>query len=163
MTIEYLLARLTAQSPGPRPKEPGKGKPTLTAADISLISSHAPHMSYHALMAKICDDRISEREILKWAKRISLAEWFSNPLYAEVSCSARALNKLPELAVLAWINPQLPHAANIKNQAAFVNENPETYRKKYRNHFAFLLGELAYLEEVGRRAVMGFLHRKEDD
>jgi hypothetical protein len=162
MSIEYMLARLTAQTGNLDPRIPGGGIPELTAADISLIAAAAPHMSYHALMAKYCDDQISEREILAWAHRTSLDEWFTNPAHATTPVQARQLNRLAELTVLAWINPQLPHGTSIPTRAAYIGANHDTFRHNFQSHYAFLTGELGYLERIGIIAAYKFKGRKDD-
>ena len=77
MSVEILLARLTAQSIGADPKQSTGGKPELNAGDISLIASQAPHMSFHALMTKCCADQISAVQLYVWLHDTSLTEWFS--------------------------------------------------------------------------------------
>lgn len=156
MSIEYMLARLTAQTTWRDHHMPAGGKPELTAADISVIAAHAPHMSFHALMAKYCDDAISEKAIMSWAHQTSLDEWFTNPTYAAVRIEARQLNRMAELAVLAWLHPRLPHATSIATKAAFVGANHETFRRNFQAHYAFVVGELGFLEAVGLEAVRKF-------
>jgi hypothetical protein len=159
MSIEYVLARQTAQTSWREPRLAPGGKAELTAGDISLIASHAPHMSYHALMAKCCQYPISEREMLHWANMECWREWRTNVAYREIPVKVDTLDRLAELAVLAWIDPRLPHGADIKNRAAFCRENPETFRKKFQELYGYLYGELGYLETVGREAVRRFMRR----
>lgn len=162
MEIDKMLARLTAQSNGPNPKEPGGGAPVFTAADISLIASVAPHMSWHALMAKHCDDLHSKLKILEFAHTTSRMEWFSNPAYSTIRIEAQQLNKLADLAVMGWISPRAKATATLETRAAYIGANYETYRKNFQPHYAFITGELAFLESVGATAIRKFL-RKTDD
>ena len=157
-----MLARLTAQSNGPNPKEPGGGLPTFTAADISLIASVAPHMSWHALMAKYCDDLHSRMEIREFAHTISRMEWFSNPAYETIRIEARQLNKLADLAVMGWVSPKAPATATLETRAAYIGAGYETYRRVFQGHYAFIVGELAFLQTVGETAVKRFLRRTDD-
>jgi hypothetical protein len=156
-----MLARLTAQTSWADTRIPGGGKPELTVADISVIAAAAPHMSYHALMTKYCDDQGSERVLLSWTHQTSLDEWFTNPQYAALRIEARQLNRLAELALLAWLKPQAPHATTIQSRAAYVGANHETFRRNFQAHYAFLIGELGFLEQIGLRAVVAFRGKKE--
>lgn len=156
MGIENLLARLTAQSSGPNPKEPGGGVPEFTAADISLIASRAPSASFHALMARCCDDPISVRELGHWAFNESINEWFSNSAREAIRIEARQLKKLTALAVASWLNPHIPQAQSIEARAGWVGAAKETYRTNLHPHLAYLQQELDYLAAVGSRAIYGF-------
>lgn len=149
MTVEYQLARLTAQSKGANPKEPGGGIPTMTREDIAALASEAPHMAWHALMAKYCDDAISEKRLLQHIHLLNIDEWFTNPKYATTKAAPMQLNKLAELAVLGWVNPQCPHAKAVETRAAFIGAARETYRRVFQDHYAYLLGELGHLEQLG--------------
>jgi hypothetical protein len=162
VAIENMLARLTAQSNGPNPKEPSGGLPTFTAADISLIASSAPHMAWHALMAKYCDDLQSRLEIREYTHTISRMEWFSNPAYETIRVEARQLNKLADLVVMCWLNPRVPAGATLESRSAYVGMNHETYRRNFQPHYAHLAGELGFLQQVGERAVRRFLRRDDD-
>jgi len=161
MSIEYMLARLTAQTNWDS-RIPGGGVPELTVADISVIAAAAPHMSYHALMVKYCDDQLSERALLSWLHQTSLDEWFTNPDYASVRIEARQLNRLAELAMLAWLRPSHPHATSIQTRAAYIGANHETFRRNYQAHYAFLLGELGLLEQIGLRALREFRGKRDE-
>lgn len=157
MSVEKLFARLTAQSSGPNPKEPGGGKPEFTAADISLIASHAPHMSFHALMVKNCHDEHSLEKLYTWTQDTSLTEWFLNPKNTNAVIQPGQVNRLMELAIIGWCNPNSVDAKTLPSRAKYVKVNHETFKYKYQPHYNFLTGELDYIEEIGRRAVYGFM------
>ena len=160
-SIEYMLVKLTAQSSGPNPKDPGGGVPQFTAADISLIASAAPHMAYHAMMAKFCDDAISEKALLEWARKTAIEEWCSNPAYAALRIEARQLNRMAELVVLTFVNPQIPHAKTTVSMAAYVGAAETTYRRNFSPLYSFLAGEIGYLEQIGTRAILKFRYGDE--
>jgi len=157
MSIENMLARLTAQTNWKDNQMPGGGKPELTAADISVIAAQAPHMSFHALMAKNCDDAISAKELLIWVRETSLVEWFSNDGYASIRFEARQLKRLCELAMQVFINPNHPDGQTQEARAAFVGVSHDTFKRSFQVHYAYLLQELGYLEQVGERAVREFM------
>ena len=163
MSTEYLLTRLTAQTSWSDTRIPGGVKPELTVADISVIAAAAPHMSFHALMTKYCDDQQSEKIVLSWTHQTSLDEWFTNPVHAATPITARQLNKLAELAVLAWLRPQQPHATTLRTRGAYIGANHETFRRNFQAHYAHLVGELQYLEQIGVNAVRNFHGRRADE
>jgi hypothetical protein len=161
VSIEYLLARLTAQTNWKDKQMPGGGVPELSVADISVIAAAAPHPSFHALMAKYCDDQASESAIIKWTHEHSRKEWFTNPDLRSIRFEARQLNLLDELAVLAWLNQASQHAVSISTRAAYVGVNHETFRRNFQEHFAFLVGELGLIEQIGTRAVYEFKGKRD--
>lgn len=156
MSIEVLLAKLTAQSIGSDPKQPTGGKPEFNAGDISLIASQAPHMSFHALMTKCCADLISAEMLYRWLHDTSLTEWFLNPKNNQASIITGQVNRLVDLALLGWAIPNAKEAATIANRAAYIRAGHDSFRRKYQVHYHYLTGELDYLEMVGRRAINGF-------
>lgn len=156
MSLDQLLARLTAQSIGSDPREPKGGKPELTAADISLIASHAPHMSFHALMVKCCHDPLSLGKLYVWLHDTSLTEWFLNKENEATTVQVGQVNRLVELSIIGWFNPGSRHAATLPCRAAYVKTGADTFRSKYQKHFNYLVGELDFVEQIGRRAIQGF-------
>ena len=61
MTIEFQLARITAQSKNADPKIIKGGLTELTPEDIRLAVSYIREpLAFHALMAKYCGDGTSE-------------------------------------------------------------------------------------------------------
>lgn len=160
MSIEHLLARLTAQTSWREPRVAPGGAPEFTAADISLIASHAPHISFHALMAKCCQEQQSIQELGDWTFNLSVNEWFYNPACEGIRFEARQLKKLVALAVVGWLDPQIEQARNLETRAAWIGANAETYRRNFQAHYSYLTGELDYVMAIGRRAIYGF---KRDD
>lgn len=156
MNTDKLLARMTAQSSGPNPKEPGGGVSELTASDISLIASHAPPLSWHALMVKCCHDKISLRELIVWAHDVSLTEWFLNPANENANIKPGQVNRLVELSIIGWFNPQAKEVATVAARSAYIRAVHNTYKNVYQAHYAFLTGELGYVEAVGRMAIKRF-------
>lgn len=161
MSVEYLLARLTAQSSGPRPKEPGGGKPILTREDIAAMAGDTKPMSYHALMTKYCQDSISDLQLRLWLHKVSLDEWFRQPEHHDTPTKASQLKRLPELAILGWANPKCPHALAIGTRAVFTGCTADIFKRNYQKHYAFLLRHLDGLEYDGLLAV--YRARKGDD
>ena len=159
MSVEILLARLTAQSTGSDPKQPTGGKPEFNAGDISLIASQAPHMSFHALMTKCCHDPISADRLYIWLHNASLTEWFLNPRIAHASIVVNQVNRLVVLSLIGWALPNAKETATIDNMAAYIHSGFDTYKRKYQAHYSFLTGELDFLEKVGSRAINGFNQR----
>jgi hypothetical protein len=156
MSVETLLSRLTAQSVGTEPKQSTGGKPELNAGDISLIASQAPFMSFHALMTKCCHDRISALRLYVWLHDTSLSEWFLNPAHDRESIIIGQANRLVELAFISWAIPNAPEASTLVLRAAYVHANHDSFRRKYQDHYNRLVGELDFLEQVGREAINGF-------
>lgn len=156
MSVETLLARLTAQSVDINPRQSSGGKPELNAGDISLIASQAPHMSFHALMTKCCGDQISATRLYIWLHDTSLTEWFLNPSHDKESVIIGQVNRLVELAFIGWAIPNAPEASTLILRASYVRANHDSFRRKYQAHYNFLEGELGFLEKVGRQAINGF-------
>jgi hypothetical protein len=153
-TVEFDLARLTAQSSGPNPKEPGGGLPQYTRQEILACLAEVPHASFYCLLAKYCGDEQAERQVLKRIRRMSIKEWFDNPEHTTKRIEAGQLKKLAEVAVLAWINPRAPHGASQATRAAYIGAAEETYRRNFQDHFSWITGELQYLESLGARIYM---------
>jgi len=153
-TLEFDLARLTAQSSGPNPKEPGGGLPMYTRQEILACLAEVPHTAFHCLMAKYCGDQFSEREVLHFVQRMSIWEWFDNPAHATKRIEAGQLKRVAEVAVLAWINPHAPHAISQAARAAYIGAAEETYRRTFQDHFAWINGELQHLEAIGNKVYL---------
>jgi hypothetical protein len=159
MSVENLLARLTPQSVDIEPRQSTGGKPELTVGDISLIASQAPHMSFHALMTKCCADQISAKRLYIWLHDTSLTEWFLNPAHDRESIVIGQANRLVELAFISWAIPRAPEASTLILRAAYVHSGHDSFRRKYQVHYNRLVGELDFLEQVGREAINGFNQR----
>ena len=161
MNTDKLLARMTAQSSGPNPKEPGGGVAMYTAADISLIASSAPHMSFHALMVKCCHDPISLKVIYSWLRRVSVEDWFNNEENNQRTIQISQANKLISLAILAWDNPLAPDVKTTADIARSIGTAYGTFQTRYQRHYHYLVKELQYVEAVGRSALAGYMKQDE--
>ena len=159
MSVEIFLARLTAQSVDINPKQAQGGLPEFTAGDISLIASQAPHMSFHALMTKCCFDAISAKKLYYWMHNHSLTEWFLNGENEHASIVIGQANRLVELAMIGWANPNAAESATLIDRATYIRANHDTFKRKYQAHYNYLAAELDFLEAVGRRAINGFNQR----
>jgi len=152
MTIEYDLMRLTAQTSGPNPKEPGGGQPEYSVEELRACAAEMPHVAWHCLLAKYHQDELSERELLRLVQHWSLHEWFTNPEHQTKKIEAGQLNRVNELAVLCYLLPRIPHAENYSSRAAFSGCNHELWKRNFQSHFTFLMRELEYNEHIGKRA-----------
>lgn len=150
-TIEFDLVRLTAQSSGPNPKEPGGGMPEYSRAEIMALIAEVPHMAFHALMAKYCGDELSIKALLEWLHRKSIAEWFTNPEHATKKIEARELRRLVEVSLLSWLNPRSPQATNYETRGAYLNCSADRFKRVFQSHHCWIQGELGYLEQLGIR------------
>lgn len=160
MTLEFDLVRLTAQSRCD-PKNPAGGKPEYTAADISACLSEVRANSddrelwqavFHLLLAKYCGDERSARKVLAWLRTTSIVEWFTNAEHALKRIEPGQVARVTEVALLAYLYPHIEHAANYRTRAAYVGCGQDIWKRVYQPHYAWLLGELAYLEHLGRAA-----------
>jgi hypothetical protein len=148
-TVEFDLARLTAQSSGPNPKEPGGGLPMYTRQEILACLAEVPHTAFHCLMAKYCGDDLSAHEVLRRARMMSLQEWFTNAEHTTKKIEAGQLNKVAELAVLAWLNPHGPHSESNQTRSTYTGIPFGTWRANFQSHYGWIVGELEYFERLG--------------
>lgn len=151
-SIEFDLMRLTAQSSGPNPKEPGGGKPNYSVAELRACLAEVPHLAWHCLLAKYHQDQHSEHHLLAEAQRLSMKEWFTNPAHRLKTIQAGQLTKVAELAVLCYLLPSLPHNTNYTSRAAFCECDHRKWRSTFQDHFNWLINELAYNERIGEKA-----------
>lgn len=151
-TLEYDLVRMTAQSKGSDPKEPGGGSPEYSVEELRACLAEVPHLSWHCLLAKYHQDQQSEKELLKRAHMMSLREWFTNAEHRTKTIQAGQLARVAELAVLCFLLPKLPHASNYTTRAAFVGCGHDKWRGTFQTHFDWIVRELEYQERIGDRA-----------
>jgi hypothetical protein len=152
MSLQHVMTRITERTAWPNPDAVG-GPPEYTVGDCALIASQAPHMSFHAIMAKFCGDVISANRIHSWLHDTSLTEWFLNPVNERRTVGIGQVNKLVELAIIGWAVPFAAEVSTIASRAAYIGAAKETYRTRYQPHYSYLTGELSFLEHVARRAI----------
>lgn len=150
--LEFDLVRLTAQSKGQDPKQPGGGVPEYTKADILACAAEMPHIAWHCIMAKYCGDKLSERELLDRAHRISIAEWFDNPEHRLKNIRAGQLIKVAELSVLAYLMPACQHAMSYGTRAIYAGCRSSKWQECFQSHYEWIIGELEYAERIGAKA-----------
>jgi len=150
--LEFDLVRLTAQSTGQNPKEPGGGKPEYTKSDILACAAEMPHLAWHCVMAKYCDDKLSERELLNRAHRMSVAEWFDNPEHRTKSIKAGQLIRVAELAVLAYLMPACQHAVSYGTRALYAGCRSGKWQDNFQSHYEWIVSELDYQERIAAKA-----------
>lgn len=150
-TLEFDLVRLTAQSSGPNPKEPGGGEPAYTRAEIMALIAEVPHVAFHALMAKYCGDDQSVQTLLDWVHRKNIWEWYDNTENALKRIHTLELRRVAEVALLAWLNPHAPVAQNYETRGAYLGCGGDRFKRVFQRHYNKLLGELDYQEQIGIR------------
>lgn len=150
-TVEFDLVRLTAQSSGPDQKEPGGGQPAYSVAEIRACLGEVPWISFHCLLAKYCDDETSIQEVLRHTQRLVLNEWFNGSAYMTTAIKPGQLKRVAELAVISWVNPLARHTTSLESRAAYAKASRETFRTNFQQLYAWALGELVYLEDLGDR------------
>jgi hypothetical protein len=156
-TIEYDLSRMTVQSSGPNPKEPGGGEPEYSREELMACAAEMPHLAWHCLLAKHHQDQLSERELLKRAHMMSILEWFTNPEHRLKPIQAGQLARVAELAVLCYLMPKIPHATSYTHRAAFAGCGHDKFKTTFQSHLDWIIRELEYTERIGVRT---YLERK---
>ena len=152
VSFENMLARLTAQSASMEPIVPN-GKSELTPAEIAMIASRAPRMSFHALMVKYCHDANSLKSLYIWLHNTSLTDWFLNPENRQATIQVDQANRLVELSIIGWFDQTAKESATLVSRAAFVGANHKTFQRRYQTHYSYLEGELGFLEAIGLREI----------
>jgi hypothetical protein len=149
---EFYLVRLTAQSNGPNPKEPGGGIPEFTQQDIQqLISCIREPLVYAAINAKYCQNELAESFLLEAFRRLSRDAWHGNAAYRAIPVTTAILDGLAESAIIAYLCPIAPDktARGYEWAAAYVGKDRKTFRYNYQAHWRSMSNKLAEYESEG--------------
>jgi len=150
-SIEFYLARITAQARGFEPSISPGTKPTITEADIRTALSLATNpLEFHALMAKYCADPLSERAILIHTRHSSGLRFLEH--YPDRPISGAVNQAIAESAVLYFVSPTLGLKRGDVGNAAHAGVARNTWTKHYRDHFNRVTADLF---EIERRGLLG--------
>ena len=118
-SIEFDLARLTAKTPSMETRVQGSA-PEYTKAFIAQCAGKIPDWkTYHAAMARYCDDENSMHEL-----GVSMEEWAwlnAGRKYPRKDFRRKYMIKIAELGVLSYVNP-VPEEKRSHSQCAAYAE-----------------------------------------
>ena len=148
-SVDFLLARLTAQTGPIEPRLPGGGVPELTNQDIAVATGQVKTtIGYYALMAKRCQSDLALdnlfAEIHPWAWNRWRVK--KRPGRVDVKTHSRVV----EVSVLYFLNPVVGQKRGDRGSARFVGVARKTWALQYRAHHRDIS---AYLfEQEGKAA-----------
>jgi len=150
-SLEFYLARITAQARGFEPQISPGTKPAITASDIAAALSMATNpVEFHVLMAKYCADPMSERVILNMTRQRSGERFLEH--YPDYPIRGEINRAIAESAVLYFVSPTLGLKRGDAGNAAHAGVGRNTWAKYYRDHFKHITAELF---EQERRGLLG--------
>jgi len=160
-SIEFQLARLTAQSKNADPKIIRGGLPELTPDDIrAAVSLATQPLTFHAMMAKYCGSELSEALLLEIMELQSwLAYGNNNP---NISISRSDNRRIAEAALIYFLKPSQGQRRGDKGNAAHLGIHRNTWAAKYKRHFTLLTGFLFDCEAHALYAIRRMLRRDDD-
>ena len=148
-SLEYQLARITAQSKNADPKRIKGGLPELTPDDIrAAVSMVNQPVTYHALMAKYCGSELSEAALLDIIEDMSMRRFLRD--HPKVRINGDIHKALVESAILHFMAPAHQTRTQIGN-ASHCGVDIKTWNSHYRKHFDLLTGYLINSEAEGMR------------
>jgi ubiquinone biosynthesis protein UbiJ len=144
-SMEFFLIRLTAQSKGSDPKEPGGGAPKYSPADVQMIVACVESLpAYYAAMAKVSGDERAAVRLLEMARMVSENEWRKNPRNREIRHTLNELDRVVEIAVLMFLNPHNKKGEPRTEEwmAKYVGVAWRTWKQNYKDHQTFIQQQL---------------------
>ena len=152
--VAKLLAKVTA---GTTLKPKGSGGGTVSNVNLvmgALGMGRAGRPATLVLFAHHCDDDRARAMLTAWLQRWAWITWHSagDP---RAMVSVDQVNSLAAMAVDLHTIPGT--RKNLKEMAAILGVNHQTFTRKYRRHLDRCLAELQYLEEQGTRALLKHL------
>jgi len=159
-SIDFHLARLTAQSAGCDPNRVQGDHPEFAKAFVAQCAGMVkPRMVYHAIMAYHCDDEVSI-DVLN----LKMADWCWGRLKTHHSNRAyRALEiaRVAELAVLFYLNPAVEKTRPVSGCAAWVRVDHGVWESKYSQQRDVIIHELANMKSDGDRQLRYIMRDEE--
>ena len=158
VSIEYQLARITAQSKWSDPKVIKGGLPVLTPDDIrAAVSMATSPYTYFALMAKHCQQQSSERALYQM---LEVQSWLHyGEKYPQRQISRDENRKVAELSVLYFLCPEQGIKRGDQGHALYLGVHRNTWSQKFKAHFQDLTKFLFELEQQGVAEVVRVLRR----
>jgi hypothetical protein len=144
-SMEFFLIRLTAQSKGSDPKEPGGGAPKYSPSDVQMIAACVESLpAYYAAMAKVSGDERAAVRLLEMAHMVSEREWRNNPRNREIRHTLNELQRVVEVAVLRFLNPHDEEGKprNEEWMAKYVGVAWRTWKQNYKDHQTYIEHQL---------------------
>ena len=159
-TIDFQLARLTAQTAGVDSTRVQGDHPEFTKAFIAQAAGQIkPMMVYHAIMAYYVDDAGSIDEL-----NLKLAEWCWCRLFKrhqERAYRPEDIVRVAELAILFYLNPIMEETRSIKACAAWTRVKIGVWESKYSKQRDVIVNELANMKADGASQLRSIM-RDED-
>jgi len=158
VSIEYQLARITAQSKWADPKVIKGGVPQLTPEDVrAAVSMATSPYTYCALMSKYCQQENSEADLYQM---LEVQSWLHyGERYPDRQISRAENRRLAELAVLYFLAPEVRSKGGDQSLAAYMNCHRNTWGQKFKTHFHDLTKFLFELEQQGLAEVRRTMRR----
>lgn len=148
-SLEYQLARITAQSKNADPKAIKGGLPELTPDDIrAAVSMVNQPVTYHALMAKYCGSELSESALLEIIEDMSMRRFLRD--HPTIRINGDIHKRLVESSILHFMAPA-NHTRTQLGNARHCGVDIKTWNSKYRRHFNLLTQFLTNSETEGLR------------
>jgi hypothetical protein len=148
-TLEYQLARITAQSKNADPKAIKGGLSELTPDDIrAAVSMVNQPVTYHVLMAKYCGSDLSESALLEIMEDMSMRRFMRD--HSTVRINGQIHRRLVESAILHFMAPANQSRSQTGN-AQHCGVDIKTWNSHYKQHFHLLTRFLVERESDGIR------------
>ena len=145
-SIEFHLARLTPQTPSMEIRVQGSA-PEYTKAFIAQCAGKIPDWNtYHAAMARYCDDEHSMHELI-----VSMEKWAwinAGGKYPHKAFKRAFMLPIAELGVLFYVNPKTEEKRTDNQCAAFTRMDPGEWGSTYSNVRSMIVHELAQLQSA---------------
>ncbi len=145
-SIEFDLARLTAQTPSMETRVQGSA-PELSKAFIAQCAGKiADWKTYHAVMSRYCDDEHSMHEL-----GVSMEEWawkHAGLKYPHKAFKRHHMMKISELGVLFFVNPKIEEKRTARQCAAYTEMDLLEWQSRYHHVRDMVVHELAQLQSA---------------
>ena len=160
MTIEYQLARITAQSKNADPKQIRGGLATLTADDVrAAVSMVNRPVAYHALMAKYCGSEMSENALMDIMEDASMRSFMRE--HPGIRINGDIHRRLVECAMIWFMSPEQGRARKDAGNAKHCKVDRKTWVSNYKPHFHTITAFLLLAESTGLADVKRVMYGKE--
>lgn len=162
-TLDFQLARLTAQSRGADPNQVKGGKPETPVEIIRLMAAHIESLpAYYAVIAKSCGDDIAVDNLCDIAISFSWREWRRNEHKRKTRISVERLNQATLAAVMMFLCPFYKTAEGETKRrddewaARFAQTTDKKWAKDFADHSRLIVQRLTELEASGKADMMRF-------
>jgi len=121
---------------------------------VSLVRNPA---GFHALMSKYCQDEQSTIDLMRRITDFNIRLWLKNPHLYHVRVSQSTLDRITELAMLAYLSPVCDRKRGVRGRAAFCGVAPNTWTKNFSRHYNGIVNWLMDVEIEALEQLRGYL------